>query len=329
VLGAGAVGLAIGARLARAGLPVLLVARREEAARALREQGVRFEDPARGEAWGVRVEAVAQLDAALARIGAEALLLCTRASETAALARALAQRAPRACVASVQNDVDNEAARARHFARVLGVVFRATATREGETTVRSQLPGRVVVGAWPAGLSPEAVALARDLEAAGFDVGRSERIAEDKWLKLAINLMSAPNALVRREDHATPAFAQGKARLLEEARDAFRAAGVVARSCDGRDRSLEEEIAWQRGAVERGTSARRLPLYNQVWAALRRGAPVEADAYHRRILELARSHDLDAPCNARVLEALLRAARGGLGPECTSATELFGPPGSG
>ena len=32
-------------------------------------------------------------------------------------------------------------------------------------------------------------------EAAGFDVGRSERIAEDKWLKLAVNLRGTMMAI--------------------------------------------------------------------------------------------------------------------------------------
>ena len=44
VYGAGAVGLAVGARLARAGAPVLLVTRRPEAARAIQDRGVRIEE---------------------------------------------------------------------------------------------------------------------------------------------------------------------------------------------------------------------------------------------------------------------------------------------
>jgi hypothetical protein len=114
-----------------------------------------------------------------------------------------------------------------------------------------------------------------------------------------------------------------KAQLLEEARAGLLAAGIHARSCDGRDRSLEQEIAHQRESLALGTSARRLPVYNQVWAALRRGGPIEADRYHRRVLELADAHGIPAPRNARVLEALECAVRAGLGPESLAAADLL------
>ena len=137
--------------------------------------------------------------------------------------------------------------------------------------------------------------------------------------------MSAPNALIRREDHETRAFVETKVRLLEEAEAALAAAGIVARSCDGRDRSLEEEIESQRSSLERGASARRLPLYNQVWAALRHGGPLEADRYYRRILDLARRHGVPTPVNERVLDALERAWKESRGPESLGAAELLAP----
>jgi 2-dehydropantoate 2-reductase len=181
-----------------------------------------------------------------------------------------------------------------------------------------------VLGRHPGGASPVLDALAARLRAAGYDVGISARIAEDRWLKLCVNLMSAPNALVRRSDHTTRAFVEIKARLLEEARAALFAAGIAARSCDGRDRSLLEEIAWHRASLARGESARDLPLYNQVWSALRHGTSLEADAYHRRILRLADEAATPAPVNAKVLDVLLRQAANGAGPESVSAAELLG-----
>ena len=157
-------------------------------------------------------------------------------------------------------------------------------------------------------------------------MGLSRHIARDLWLKLCINLMSTPNALIRSEDHDTPAFVEIKAQLLEEAKEALAAAGIEASSCDGRDRSLAEEIAFQRAALERETSARRLPLYNQVWSSLENGLPLEADGYHRRVLDLAARHGLSLPQNERALAALERAARDGLGPESATAAEILGDP---
>src|SRR5690606_21982933 len=125
-------------------------------------------------------------------------------------------------------------------------------------------------------------------------------------------------------EHATPAFVACKTRLLEEAAAVLGAAGIRAASCDGRDRSLADEIAWQRGALARGDAARRLPLYNGVWQELRHGLPIEADSYHERVIALGDEHGIETPVNARVLAALRRARAERLGPESVPAVELLG-----
>ena len=323
IYGAGAVGLVVGARLARAGLPVLLVTRHPEVARRIDEAGVRIEDPSTGRSFEQRVAAVCGIEAAAKMVEAGPVLFCMRSADTAAAARALAAVAPGVTVASLQNDVDNENELAAEFSRVIGGCVRQTSTRTVGNAVVTVGSGRIVIGLWPSGDAPAVHDLADALRRAGYDVGLSTRIAEDKWLKLCVNLMSTPNALIRRGDHATRAFVEVKARLLEEARAILLAAGISARSCDGRDRSLDEEIAHQRESLALGTSASALPVYNQVWAALRHGGPVEADRYHRRMLDLAAAHGIPAPQNARVLEALERAVREALGPESLAAADLL------
>jgi 2-dehydropantoate 2-reductase len=322
IVGGGAVGLTLAARLARAGEPVRLVVRRPEAAAAIARAGVRLEDPASGESFQVAVPATAGI-AGARDVGRGPVLVCARANDTEEVAAALAGVAPEAVVASAQNDVDNEEVLARRFRRVLGVVYRQTCTRVDDAFVRALGAGRMIVGAHPEGGGEDVEALAASLRRAGYDVGVSARIGEDKWLKLCVNLMSAPNALVVREDHATRAFVETKAHLLEEARAALAAAGIAARSCDGRDRSLDQEVDFQRAAIERGESGRPLPIYNQVWQALRSGAALEADRYHRRILDLAARHGVSAPVNARVLAVLEAVAREGRGPESVRAEELL------
>jgi 2-dehydropantoate 2-reductase len=321
IVGAGAVGLALGARLARAGRAVRFHVRAEAAARALRGEGVRVEDPATGASWQAAVEA---------RVGPPAgaagpVFLCVRRPDTEALAGALAAASPAAVPVNVQNGVDGDAVLAARFPLVVGAVWRLPCTRIAANRVRTIGAGRIVVGAHPEGAGPEAEAVAALLREAGFDVGVAARLAEDRWLKLCVNLMSTPNALVRPAEHATRAFVEGKARLLEEARSVLRAAGVAARSCDGRDRSLDEEIAWVRGGLARGDAARPLPLYNSVWQALRDGLPLETDDYHRRIAALGAAHGIATPGNERVLAGLLRARAERLGPECFGAAELLGP----
>lgn len=325
IVGAGAVGLAVGARLARAGAQVLFVTRRPEAARTIEREGVRLEDPASGEAWSARenVSAVAGVAAAGDTLGRGPLLLCVRATDTPAVADEIRSVAPAACVTSLQNDLGNCEALATRFSRVVGGVYRQTCTRVADNAALALGFGRVVVGAWPSGASDEARAIGETLRRAGYDAAVSPRIQADQWLKLCVNLMSAPNALVVREDHESQAFVDVKVRLLEEARAALDAAGIEASSCDGRDRSLAAEIAFQRESLARGQSARRLPVYNQVWSALRHGGPLEADGYHRRIVEIAAKLALPAPQNQAVLDAVVRAWTEKRGPESLRAAQLL------
>lgn len=321
VFGAGSLGLALAARLARGGVRVLVVTRRPEAARLLAERGLEAEDPASGERFGCSLRASSEPGAVDPAAGP--IFLCTRADAVAEAARALSGRA--SALVTFQNDVASEEAAARFVPRVIGGVWRETVTRVADDRVHCALarPGRAVLGLHPRGRHPDVEAAAAVLALGAVDVSVSPAIGRDKWLKLCVNLMSAPNALVRRADHETREFVAVKVRLLEEARDVLAAAGVEAAPCDGRDRTLEAEIAFQREALARGTSARPIPLYNQVWTSLRHGAPLEADGYHERILALARAHGVAAPVNALVQERLRAAARDGRGPECYAARELL------
>jgi 2-dehydropantoate 2-reductase len=321
VVGAGSVGLALAARLARGGVRVLVVTRRPEAARLLAERGLVAEDPASGARRGCAVRAASEPAAIDPAAGP--IFVCTRVEGVAEVARSVAGRA--AALVTFQNDVVAEEVAARFVPRVIGGVWRETVTRVADDRVRYALdrPGRAVLGLHPRGSHPDVDAAAALLRLGGIDVSISAAIERDKWLKLCVNLMSTPNALVRRPDHTTPEFVVLKVRLLEEARAALAAAGIDATPCDERDRTLDAEINFQRDALARGASARNLPLYNQVWTSLRHGAPLEADAYHERILALARAHRVAAPVNERVLALLLDASHSQRGPECYAARELL------
>jgi len=262
--------------------------------------------------------------AALAAVGDGPVIVAVRAGDTAEMAAHLVAQAPDALWVSAQNDVDNEAILAGHVSRVAGMVVRQTCTRIDDTRVRTLGRGRLILGSHPSGLDDGVQSLAAALAGVGFDVSLSDHIVDDKWLKLCVNLMSSVNALVRRDDHERRAFVELKIRLLEEARAALAAAGISARSTDGRDRSLDDEIEHQRQALSLGTSARRLPLYNACWAALDDPArPLEADVYHTRILGLTRAHGIDAPTHAVMLEAVQHAWSQRTGPECLGADELM------
>lgn len=324
IVGAGSIGLSLGGRLARAGADVAFLTRRAAAAHALRSRGVTVTDPASGDTFMTSVVAHHRLDELSPARRGGVFLLCTRTTELEALARELGPALPGALFVCSQNDVDSEARMAMHARRVAGLVHRQTCTRQDDASVFALGPGRLVVGRHPEGFDGALESLATAAERAGFSVGRSRSIGRDKWLKLCVNLMSTPNALVRRDDHASAAFVEGKVRLLEEARKVLAAAAIRAEPCDSGDRSLEAEIAHQRASLVAGTSARPLPLYNAVWRALRdRTLGLEADRFHARIIELGRAHRIATPVNARALLLLLRARETGEGPESIAAAALL------
>ena len=303
--GAGSVGLVMGARLAASGTPILFLTRSEADARSIERDGLVVEELPSGKLTEAQALATSDPGRALEAAGSDPILFCTRASQLPIVAQELAQEPAAASAVCWQNDVSSEPILAQHFDRVVGGVVRLTSTRTSPRSAVSAGTGRLILGDYPNGLGSQTEVLADKLRRAHYDVGLSTTISQDKWLKLCINLMSTPNALIVRSDHTTQAFVDVKKQLLEEARTVLAAAGIAASSCDGRDRSLDEEV------------------YNQVWSALTHGGPVEADGYHRRIIGLAQQHDIPTPTNQRVLDVLLEAIRTSSGPESSRAVEFL------
>jgi len=291
VFGAGSVGTVLAALLGDAGIPVRLAGR--DAVPDLRIEGdqerVRASVPVVTEPEGT-------------------LLLCVHEEEVAAVTA----RWPGRRYVTFCNGVEGEKIAARH-GQVIGGVWRMTCTLIEPGRALFTKRGRVVVGRHPRGVDDETRRLEDALRAAGLDVGLSSRITRDVWLKLFVNLAGAPNALIRKQDHESPAFGAVKRRLLEEAREVFARAGIEATSCDGRDASLDQEIERQ----ARG-GGRSRPVYNSIWRRLSRGrAPGER--HHATVVQLARESDVPAPANA-AMQRLLDAASE---PECYAADEVL------
>ena len=253
------------------------------------------------------------------------IFACVRGPDARVAAAQLFAASPDATIVNVQNGLDGDAVFAEQFPRVIGAVIRHNCTRVG-MRVRARAAQRADRRrAHPEGGGGDVEAIAALLRSAGYDTGVSTRIAEDRWLKFCINLMSTPNALVRPADHETRAFTEGKARLLEEARDVLAAAGIAARSCDGRDRSLEAEIAVP---ARRSRARRRRP---QAAALQRRVAGTRARIgagsgrvppprrRTRRMRTASRRRSTHA-CSA----GLERVVREALGSESLGAAELLG-----
>ena len=226
-------------------------------------------------------------------------------------------------VVCVQNGVRSEDVVSARFTHVYGAVIRMTCSMVQPGHVSFHTGGRVVVGKNPRGADPMARSIAAAIIEAGFDAVVSKDIMADKWLKVAVNVQSVFHAVIDSRDHDTNEFQALKVGILEETRRVFKAGKIRARSCDGRDPSIEEMID-----TLRKPRARRpdhgVKVRNSVWQDLylKRGA-IEADFIHGPVIALGDQHGVPTPYNRAALEIVTRCHRDGLGPESLRLSEVL------
>lgn len=323
VIGAGAVGGSIGARLHQSGHEVVLVARGEHLAR-MQADGLRFVSPD-GDAR-LTIPAVAgpddlALSGDTALTEDDVLVLATKSQHTAdALGlwssadvrtssgpRPAGQVLPLLCA---QNGLANEPAALRWFARVAGVcVWLPSGLPEPGTVVApcAPLTGVLHLGRYPAeytatgrdGFEPLLDGVAADLIGSRFAAPRPPDVMMWKRRKLISNLGNAFDALFARDAGWEPLLEQAK----DEALAVFAAAGwsvTGSREADAaRGRSMvPQEIA---GQTRSGGST---------YQSLARGTDsVETDYLNGEVAALGRLHDVPTPVNAAVQHLAARAVR--------------------
>lgn len=320
VYGAGAVGGVLGGHLARDKHDVLLICR-EEHARAIHEQdGLRMKS-----ATG---EYVARLRASHVVQGSDfdrdtCVLFVPKSNDTPSCLEELAGCAPSSTpLLCFQNGIENERIIAEKFTDVYGGVCWMTCSCLHPGQVSFRKFGRVVVGKYPKGAHPYAKKIGKHLESAGFQAAVSNNIMSDKWLKLVANLLSAFNALVDERDHDAAELNQLEIGVLDEAKRVLKAGKVRARSCDGKDHSVDDMIdELKKPRAPRVPSSVR--VHNSTWQNLylKRGE-AENEFFHGPIIELARKHGIAVPHNEVALELVAQCARSGMGPGQLRAAEI-------
>ncbi|KAI9015383.1 ketopantoate reductase PanE/ApbA-domain-containing protein [Hyaloraphidium curvatum] len=208
VLGPGAVGMLLAARLQLGGVPALLVDHRADRAERLNLSGVRLlkGDQKLGEGELAAVPATADASAVAGGKSTLFLLVLVKSFQTRAAVESIAKHLPEAaCLVTLQNGIGN-AARIREAGwagRVLAGTTAQGARIEAEGVVRDTGTGMNVVG--PTDDDPEAVALVGELEElfrkAGlpFTAAKSPK-ATDKaiFTKAVINAALNPVAALTR-----------------------------------------------------------------------------------------------------------------------------------
>jgi 2-dehydropantoate 2-reductase len=313
VIGAGAIGGTIGARLHEAGRDVTLVARGEHLA-ALREHGLRLDEP--GGSRTFRLPAVGHVREVGWRAD-DVALLCTKTQDTEDALDALVEVAPDVAVVCVQNGVANERFAASRFADVqaICVMLPAEHLTPGRVAAYSApVPGVLDVGRFPSGGDALTEQIADDLTLAGFSSLPTEDIMRSKYRKLLMNLANAAEAACGRDD---PGLAALRAAAIAEGERCLRAAGIAATSVE-EDRERRGDLIAEHpvdGATRQGGST---------WQSLQRGTgSVEAEYLNGEIVALGRRHGVPTPVNELLLETAIAMAKGRERPGGRDAAELL------
>ena len=186
IMGAGGVGGYFGAKLARGGQQVTVVARGAHLD-AIRKDGLRVRSAIEGE-YTAPVTAVEKVDGLPP---ADAVLLCVKSFDTeAAVEQVRSVVGPQTPVLSLQNGVDNEEKTDRVLGsgRALGGVVYVFATIEAPGVIAHTFAGSVVLGEMDGRVTPRAERLREAFAAAGVPVTLSSdirRVLWEKYLMLA------------------------------------------------------------------------------------------------------------------------------------------------
>ncbi|MDF6018056.1 2-dehydropantoate 2-reductase N-terminal domain-containing protein [Streptomyces sp. JH34] len=311
IVGTGAVGGAIGGRLAEAGHQVVLVARGAQYT-ALRENGLSLTTPD-----GTRTHRLPVVDgpSALELEADDVLVLAVKTQDAVAAldawsARPVAgggtagERLPLVCA---QNGVESERLALRRFSRVYGCcVYLPAGFVEAGRVVAAGAPltGILHLGRYPSGTDDTVRAIAADWEKAKLEAPVVPDVMRWKYAKLLSNLANAIEAAtgVLAGPEAFALFERARA----EGRAVLAAAGIEAVGSEEQDAARSGRIRFDPfdGSERSGGSS---------WQSLTRATgTIEADYLNGEIVLLGRLHGIPTPVNdvlRRTVNAFARERR--------------------
>ncbi len=318
VIGAGAVGGVVGARLYQHGTEVALVARGAHLD-AMTADGLRVRSPDDDvTVWPTLAATVGDIEW---REG-DVVLLAVKSQDSDAVLHDLSLVAPVDLpVVCMQNGVGNERLALRHFDNVYGMCVMLPAAHLEPGVVlaySSPITGLLDLGRYPASadgpVDPLALDVSEILRSSSFDSFARGDIMEWKYTKLLMNL---PNAV---EAACGPAARAGEfaAKLREEGVAVLDAAGI-AHVSDEEDRRRRGKLLSMRpisGERRGGGSS---------WQSLARGTgAIEADQLNGEVVLLGRLHGVETPANALIQRVANTMAAAGAEPGSVEETELLG-----
>jgi 2-dehydropantoate 2-reductase len=311
IVGAGAIGGFLGARLAQAGHEVNFIARGAHLA-AMREHGLRLRS--KRESFTLRVAASDSLDGLVRQ---DAVIIALKAYSIAAMLPRLAPLLdqhtlvipaingvpwwyfykeggafdgdPVSCI-----DPDGAMLRSLDCARILGCVVHAAAEVVEPGVIEHTAGQRFILGEPDGSRSERAARMAAALEQAGLEAPLSQRIRDDVWTKLIGNLAFNPicTLIAARMDQAMadPAIVELTRTVMRE--------GMRVGAAYGASFSLSVD--------ERLDMAKRIGKAKvSMLQDLERGRPLESEAIVGAVCELGRRARVPIP-TTELIHTLIR-----------------------
>jgi 2-dehydropantoate 2-reductase len=306
VVGAGAIGGAVGARLFEGGYDVTLVARGEHG-RAL-QSGLVLEAPDGSATLPIPVvDEPAQAKWDGDADGDPVVLLAVKGQHTDHALRQLAASAPTtAPVVCMQNGVENERRVLRLFPQTYGICVMCPATqlRPGLVQLHSApVSGLLDIGAFPSGLGDHGQAIADAIATTTFQSVARPDVMRWKYRKLLMNLANAVEALAGPEGRYGPLAREAQ----REGKEVLAAAGIAVTSS-------EEDRARRGDFLQLGPTFSGEWQGGSSWQSLARGTgSIEAEFLNGEIVLLGELHGVPTPVNALLQRLAIRAAAEGAG----------------
>ncbi len=294
IIGAGAIGGVVGARLYESGSEVLLLARGANHD-AIASHGLTLETP--DQRITLPIPVVRSPDD-VTFTADDVVLIATKSQDTEAALEALREAAPITTpVVCVQNGVENERVAARRFASVYGAVVMAPTAHLEPGVVQSYgtaLTGEIDVGRYPSGVDERCYQICGALRAARFGSAPRTDIMRFKHAKLIANLGNAVQAICGPDSGADELLE----RVREEGRATLRAAAIEFAADDVTDVRGRWE-RWKIGEIEG-----RQRAGGSTWQSIVRGTgTIETDYLNGEIVLRGRQVGLPTPVN-ELLQAL-------------------------
>ncbi|MGH3786396.1 MAG: ketopantoate reductase family protein [Pseudonocardiaceae bacterium] len=313
VIGAGAIGGTIGARLHEAGRDVLLIARGPHLA-AIRKQGLCLDEPGRSRT--LRLPAVGHVS----EVGWEhndVVLQCTKTQDSESVLDALLAVAPGVPVICAQNGVANERFAASRFAEVQAVCVMLPAEHlmPGRVVAYSTpTPGILDVGGFPHGVDRLTEQIVGDVSAAGFSSRADSAIMRWKYRKLLSNLGNAAEAVCGGDDRD---FLALDAAARAEGERCLAAAGIAFAS-------IEEDRQRRGDLISLQPVGGRSRQGGSTWQSLqRRTGSIEADFLNGEIVALGQRYGVATPINLLLQQTAAAMAQNGEQPGGRRAADLL------